>query len=246
MAGEKWRAEELMSMVRKYQPHVLIDNRLEGSGHTMGSIFTDDPKPYSGDFYSPEQYIPVDGIKKADGSRIPWELCTTMNNQWSYVPTDTLYKTPRTIIRKLTECVSKGGNMLLNVGPDAKGHFPKESMDILKAIGKWMSKNGDSIHGCAEAGIPKPEWGRYTRRDNVIYAHIHETTIGPIPLTGIPRDCIRKIRFLADNSEVSLASWAFAVRKNPDMAFVSLGLNQNHSYPLPDEMGTVLAVYLKP
>ena len=245
MAGEKWRATELMSMVREYQPDVLVDNRLEGSGHTMGSIFTDAPKPYSGDFYSPEQYIPVDGIKKADGSPIPWELCTTMNNQWSYVPTDTLYKTPQTIIRKLTECVSKGGNMLLNVGPDAKGRFSKESMDILNAIGKWMSENGDSIHGCAEADIPKPEWGRYTRRDNIIYAHIHDTTIGPVPLTGIPRGSIQKIRFLTDNSEVPLASWAFAVRKNPDMAFVSLGSNQNHSYPLPDEMGTVLAVYLK-
>ena len=58
------------------------------------------------------------------------------------------FKSPKQLIRALVECVSKGGNLLLNVGPDAKGQIPKESLDILAEIGEWMKQNGDSIYGC--------------------------------------------------------------------------------------------------
>ena len=127
MAGETWKATELMTMVRRYQPHVVVDNRLEGSGEKNGSIITDTPSVYSGDFASPEQIIPPHGMRDLAGNPIPWELCATMNNHWGYCSWDKEYKTSRTIIRKLVECVSKGGNMILNVGPDAKGNFPEEA-----------------------------------------------------------------------------------------------------------------------
>ena len=78
-------------------------------------------------------------------ARVPWKLCTTMNNNWGYNPYDTDYKPASMLIRKLVECVSKGGNMILNVGPDARGNIPEESVRILKEIGKWMEKNKESI-----------------------------------------------------------------------------------------------------
>ena len=118
----------------------------KGSGEKNGSIVTDHPNIYSGDFASPEMIIPPGGMKDLNGKPIPWELCATMNNHWGYCYYDHTYKTSQTIIRKLVECVSKGGNFILNVGPDAKGRIPKESQEILTQVGEWMeSKRRKSL-----------------------------------------------------------------------------------------------------
>ena len=164
MKGEKWKAKELVEMVRSLQPDVIIDNRLEGSGEEGGSLYTDHPTTYAGDFASPEQIIPPEGVTDQNGEPIPWEACITMNENWGYCSSDKNFKSAHLIIRKLVECVSKNGNMLLNVGPDARGRIPDESVAILKQIGKWMSKNSDSIYGCGSAGMLKPEWGWYTAK----------------------------------------------------------------------------------
>ena len=95
---------------------------------------------------------------------IPWELCATMNNHWGYCNFDHQYKTPQMLVRKLVECASKGGNMILNVGPDARGNIPEESVQILTEVGKWMKKNGESIYGCGISKLEKPDWGRYPRK----------------------------------------------------------------------------------
>ena len=113
MTGEKWKATDLIKMVRHYQPDVIIDNRLEGAGDNHGSIATEHPLIYSGDFASPEQIIPPKGVCDVNGEPIPWELCATMNNHWGYCNFDHQYKTPEMLVRKLVECVSKGGNMIL-------------------------------------------------------------------------------------------------------------------------------------
>jgi len=246
MSGENWRATELMEMVRKYQPDVLVDNRLEGSGWTPGSIYEKTPPIYAGDFASPEQYIPEKGLTKNNGEPIPWELCTTLNNNWSYVPTDTGFKRPQLLIHKLVECVSKGGNMLLNVGPNSLGEFPEESLAILAEIGEWMKKNSKSIYCCGDAGLPKPDWGRYTRNGNIIYAHVFEEPIGPLALVGIPPDSIKSMRYLRDGKEVRSGAGSFASRKYKDMQFVTLGDLPNWTYPLPDSMDTVIEIYVNP
>ena len=108
MTGEKWKATELIKMVRKYQPDVIIDNRLEGAGDNHGSITTEEPLIYSGDFASPEQIIPPKGVCDDKGEPIQWELCATMNNHWGYCNFDHQYKTPQMLVRKLVECASKG------------------------------------------------------------------------------------------------------------------------------------------
>ena len=238
MCEDTWKAEELIRMVRKHQPDVIIDNRLEGSGEKNGSIVTDHPNIYSGDFASPEMIIPPGGMKDLNGKPIPWELCATMNNHWGYCYYDHTYKTSQTIIRKLVECVSKGGNFILNVGPDAKGKFPKESSAILAEIGRWMDKNHDSIYGCVPAeNIPKPDYGRITRNGNKYYVHIYENTLGPLPLLGFDKDKIVKVRALDDGHEVPISN-AWMHSDYPDIAFVDLGPDP----VLPDPVDYVLEV----
>lgn len=244
MKGEKWQATKLLSMVRKYQPDIITDNRLEGAGDEQGSILTDNPKPYAGDYACPEQVLPPGGVKDKNGNPIPWELCCTMNNNWGYNNTDHIYKTPKLLIRSLVECTSKGGNLLLNVGPDAKGRIPKRSVEILEKIGEWMEANGESIYGAGICEIPKPEWGRYTKKGDVIYAHVFEDTIGSLPLTGIAPDTVKRIFYEADGSEIRRGeAWNTAAYK--DVAFVSFGDNPAYSYPLPDEIDTVLRIEFK-
>lgn len=244
MAGEKWRAKELVDMVRTYQPDVVIDNRLEGAGDNHGSIATRNPLSYSGDFASPEQVIPPTGIRDEDGTPIPWELCATMNNHWGYCNFDRQYKSPQMLIRKLVECVSKGGNMILNVGPDAKGNIPAESVTILEEVGRWMAKNKESIYGCGISELPKPEWGRYTQNKKVIYAHVYEPPLGALPLYGIAPDSPASITYLADGTEVRRGeAWNTVLYQ--DMAFISFGEDPVFTYPLPDEYDTVLKIQLK-
>ncbi|MEG1925453.1 MAG: alpha-L-fucosidase [Ruthenibacterium sp.] len=243
LRGEAWRATKFVEMVRSYQPNILIDNRLETSGEGFGSLVTANPSAFCGDFVSPEQIIPIEGIRNEQGDAIPWELCTTMNNNWGYNPGDTVYKSPSLLIHKLVECVSKGGNMILNVGPDATGRFPQESLSILKEIGTWMDRNSDSIYGCDYPALPKPEWGRYTKKGNVLYAHVFEQPIGPLALTGIDPATVKSITLLRDGSEVRKGdSWVTA--SYPGVLFVSLGELPYFSYLLVDASDTVIKIVL--
>lgn len=244
LSGEAWKATELIKMVRKYQPDVIIDNRLEGAGDNHGSIATEHPLIYSGDFASPEQIIPPEGICNEKGEPIPWELCATMNNHWGYCNFDHQYKSPELLIRKLVECVSKGGNMILNVGPDARGNMPDESINILRDVGRWMKKNGDSIYGCGISELPKPEWGRYTQKGDILYAHVYETSLGALPLYGVRPERLERVEYLSDGSEVNRGE-AWNSAPYPDMAFVSFGENPVYTYPLPDDVDTVLRIQMK-
>ena len=241
LRGEAWRASELMDMVRSLQPEVIVDNRLEVSGEGFGSLAACRPAPYHGDFVSPEQIIPPNGLRDAQGKPLVWESCVTMNGHWGYCATDRDYKPASMLVKKLVECVSKGGNLLLNVGPDAQGQFPEESRHILAEIGRWMDRNGESIYGCGPAGLDKPEYGRLTRKGDRLYCHIYENSIGPLPLYGLKREQIRSIRRLVDGSQVPLStSWVHS--DYPDMVFADLG----PSPVLSDPVDTVLEIRLEP
>ncbi|MBD5153387.1 MAG: alpha-L-fucosidase [Oscillibacter sp.] len=241
LRGEAWRGTELINMVRSLQPDVIIDNRLEVSGEGFGSLAECKPTPYHGDFVSPEQIIPPNGLRDAEGRPLVWESCVTMNNHWGYCAADHYYKSAPMLVKKLVECVSKGGNLLLNVGPDAQGRFPQESREILAEIGRWMDDNGESVYGCGPSGLEKPEYGRITRKGDTLYWHIFENALGPLPLFGLKREQIQAIRRLADGSEVPLStSWVHS--DYPDIVFADLGPDP----ALPDPVDTVLEVRLKP
>lgn len=240
LRGEAWRANELADMVRTLQPGILLNNRLEVSGEGFGSLAQGEPAPCHGDFVSPERMVPPEGLFDPQGRPLYWETCTTMNHSWGYCAGDPWYKPASLLLKKLVECVSKGGNFLLNVGPDGNGRIPRQAMDTLKYLGQWMQINGESIRGCGPSGMEKPEWGRITRRENVLYLHIYENALGPLPLYGIPAEKIRAMRLLQDGREIPLSvSWVHS--DYPDMAFVDLGLDP----VLPDGDDTVLKVLLE-
>ena len=240
MRGEKWKATELVTMVRQLQPGVIIDNRLEVSGEGFGSMWEGNPTPYHGDFVSPEQIIPPQGIQDKQGRDLVWEACVTMNNNWGYCEYDRFYKPAPMLIKKLVECVSKGGNLLLNVGPDARGNIPPQSLEILRQIGAWMKDNSQSIYGCGKAGLEKPDNGRITRRGNKLYYHLFENTIGPMPLPGVKAEEVEYVRYLATGAEVPISnSWTHS--NFPDIVFADLGPDPI----LPDPVDTVLEVTLK-
>lgn len=242
MIGEAWRATELMETIRSLQPHIIVDNRLEASGDGGGSIYTNNPSTYSGDFASPEQIIPPVGVTDEDGNSIPWEACITLNNNWGYAASDSTYKSARTVIRKLVECVSKNGNLLLNVGPDAKGDIPVQSLRILEEVGQWIRLNGESIYGCGQSNLPKPDWGRYTQNGDKLYAHLLEESIGPVNLAGLA-DRVKQARLLSDGSELFVSRpWNTALFTKD--AFFNFARPEVYSYPLPDDRDTVVELTL--
>lgn len=242
LRGEKWRATELIKMVRSYQPDVIIDNRLEVSGEGFGSLFTDSPTDYCGDFVCPEQIIPPSPIKNFSGDYLPWESCITINNNWGYNNFDKDYKSSALIVRTLVNCVSKGGNLLLNVGPDANGNFPQKAKEVLAEVGYWMSANSESIYGAGLAeGLEKPEYGRFTAKANKLYVHVTEDVIGPLPIpTKILQDKkLVSVKFLADGSELHFDR-DFTTANYPELNFIALGEVGYFTYPVPDKTDTVI------
>ena len=254
MIGETWEATKLVRMVRELQPEIMLDNRLECGGHGFGSLMTAHPNEFSGDFVSPEQIVPPNGLFNELGERVVWESGVTINNNWGYCQLDKNFKPADMVVKKLVECVSKGGNMILNVGPDATGRFPAQSCRLLDEIGAWMARNSESIYGCGSAELPKPDWGWYTRGAGKLYAHVLEAPLGPLPLTGLVPErigAVRRladggggggaVRRLADGSEV-IRGESWVTNAYEGLAFVTLGTIPQYTYPLPDPIDTVLEI----
>jgi alpha-L-fucosidase len=168
--GPFWKADELMDMVRSLQPGIISNNRLY---HTAALKESDEKlktwKPEQGDFTTPEQHIPSTGVPGVD-----WEVCMTMNTTWGYSEHDHAWKSDEKLIQNLIDIVSKGGNFLLNIGPKGDGSIPEESLKSMEAIGRWMDVNGESIYGTEASPFEKPEWGRYTKKDGILYAHVFQ------------------------------------------------------------------------
>jgi alpha-L-fucosidase len=234
MSGDTWKATELVKMVRQLQPGIIIDNRL--GGHMEADV----PQPYAGDFEGPEQVIPHDGIFDEKGRPIPWEACITLNNDWGYSTNDD-YKSAADVVHALVNVVSKGGNLLLNVGPDARGNIPEKSLDILAEVGKWMSLNGESIYGCGPAPFSKPEWGRFTMKNDVLYAHILGSNIGQYYMKDM-KGKITNARLVADGREVFLGPFWLGERSwiGSNDIYFNIGKPLQWTFSLPDMVNTVV------
>lgn len=156
--------KEMYSFIRDIQPNTIINNRVDKGRKGMEGM--DMEGSFAGDFGTPEQEIPATGIDE------DWESCMTMNGTWGYKPDDTKWKSSEDLIQKLVDIVSKGGNFLLNIGPDGFGRFPAQSIRRLKAMGEWTDANAEAIYGATASPYDMPEWGRYTKKDGVVYAHV--------------------------------------------------------------------------
>lgn len=204
-SGEKWKATELVKMIRKYQPEMILDNRLDAHA---GSSSKQRTISFWGDFETPEQGIPDQMLTDQYGNLIPWETCMTLNGTWGYHETDIAWKSPQLIINCLVNCVSKNGNLLLNVGPDGRGNIPDKSIEILTEVGKWMDKNGESIYGCGASTLPKPDWGRYTQKEKTIYAHWLNPNLGDINAKGVDAAKVKLVTMLPTGGELhTYSTW---------------------------------------
>ncbi|MDP0495093.1 MAG: alpha-L-fucosidase [Verrucomicrobiota bacterium JB024] len=155
------RAASFQSLLQ-LQPDIITNNRLLDPDH---------PNAFSGDTETPEQYIPATGLKGRE-----FEVCMTVNDTWGYKEHDHNWKSTRTLIRQLVDTVSKGGNFLLNIGPDALGRIPPACLERLEAVGRWMDVNAESIDGAEASPFAKLPWGRCTRRTEdrktCLYLHV--------------------------------------------------------------------------
>lgn len=159
-APEEYAAEQTNAMVRKLNPDILINDRM----------FTKE------DLTTPEQRIPPTGMKDADGNPLLWEACITMTGHWwGYDKNEKNYKTSEYLIRMLVDIVSKGGNLLLNIGPKPDGTIQKEFVDRLVAIGKWMDKYSEAIYATTPSPFNLlPFYGRVTTKGDKLYVHVFE------------------------------------------------------------------------
>lgn len=244
MTGEKWQPHRIMELVRTHQPDMIIDNRMDGGGRRRGSILTAEPKDYSGDFASPEQMVPPEGVLNDLGQPVPWESCITLNKHWCYSKTDQHFKSAKLIIRSLVECVSKNGNLLLNVGPDANGEIPAQTVEILEEVGKWMSRNGESIYGCGASEFEKPEWGRFTQNGDTLYAHVYEEAVSAVCLPNLSGK-VKSLRSLATGDELEETMFWTLTEYIKDHAFFFMNPAFECSYPLPDSNDSVVKIELE-
>lgn len=148
-------AKDIIDLVRRNKPDIIANNRLGGG--------------VAGDTKTPEQYIPALGYPGED-----WETCMTTNDSWGYQSWDDHWKSSGTLLRTLSDIVSKGGNFLLNVGPDAEGTIPAPSVRILQETGRWLALNGEAMYGTKASPFTYLSWGKATQKGNKLYLHVHK------------------------------------------------------------------------
>ncbi|MGH7991128.1 MAG: alpha-L-fucosidase, partial [Limisphaerales bacterium] len=173
-----WDPANTYALVRKLQPQILINNRLEIST-TEQWLHQGHLNPNE-DFYTPEQRI------GAYDDKTPWETCMTLGTQWSWKPNDKI-KSASDVIHILAQCAGGDGNLLLDVGPKSDGTIEPREVEILKQVGAWLKKNGESIYG-TRGGPWKPnKFIVSTRKNNFIYVHVLRGNDAEIELPDI--DC---------------------------------------------------------
>jgi len=145
----KRRADRLVAMARKHQPELIVVDRTVGGKHE--------------NYRTPEQEVPDKPLPYV------WESCMTMGDQWSFKPNDQ-YKSTHRLIRLLVDIVGKGGNFLLNVGPQPDGELPAAAVQRMKDIGAWMKINGEAIYGSRYIAPYKEGQVVFTQKAGAVYA----------------------------------------------------------------------------
>ena len=189
-SAERWKAKELGQDLRKWDKNVILNSRIQGYG----------------DYETPEQGLPI----TRPNNRY-WELCMTMNDSWGYQPNDKNYKTPNEIIRILVDCISMGGNLLLDIGPKPDGTIPEPQVNILKELGRWTHKHAEAIYG-SRAGIPCEHYYGPTalnKKGDILYLFVPHKPNGPLMIKGL-KNKINRIWVVGNGTKLN---WAVKMKQ---------------------------------
>ena len=190
---DDWDSEGLVRLTKRLQPHIIIDNRLDLADWEDGW-----------DFATPEQnrsaFRPVSNA----GRPVPWETCQTFSGSWGYHRDEKTWKSAFQCIEQLVYTVSKGGNVIMNVGPTARGEFDYRALERLADYGKWLKANGEAIYGCTAAPdefeAPPCTMLTYNPETRKLYMHMLTWPFGTMPIPFGER--VARCRLLNDDSEL--------------------------------------------
>jgi len=230
---DDWGSVELLKMVRELQPEIIVNDRA-------------DLKDYRGgwDFTTPEQYK-VQKWPEINGERIHWETCQTFSGSWGYYRDEYTWKDTKQLLVLLIESVSKGGNLLLNVGPTARGTFDQRADHALSEMGKWMKYNSRSIYSCTQAPdeftAPDNTLLTYNPETNRLYIHLLDYPMKNFLLKGYG-DKVKYAQLLHDASEVKMGKpHGYGMREESSEKDINLLLPVNK----PDVEIPVIELFLK-
>lgn len=181
-SAEQWGLPEFKEYLKSFNPELIINSRLAGYG----------------DYKTPEQGLP---ITRPEGA---WEFCTTVNDSWGWQERDTHYKSLNQIIRMFTDCISMGGNLLLDIGPKADGSIDERQEELLLGLGRWIHTHEEAVFGTKE-GIMTRYWtgGSTISADNkTLYLFVHDNPKESICLKGLCNK-IKKITVLHSGKELT-------------------------------------------
>ncbi|HVX49522.1 MAG TPA: alpha-L-fucosidase [Chitinophagaceae bacterium] len=188
---DDWNSVELLKMIRQLQPGIIVDNRLDLNDYEDGY-----------DFVTPEQVSPKE-LEKYKGKT--WETCQTFSGSWGYYRDEDTWKTHRQLLELLITSVANGGNLILNVGPTARGEFDYRATHALDSLAYWMHANNKSIYNCTYApqGFTAPENTLLTYNPGTkrLYVHLLQYPNGTLVLPGY-KGKIKYAQFLNDDSEL--------------------------------------------
>lgn len=182
-SAEEWKAAFIRQMILQNNSKTIINGRLQGYG----------------DYDTPEQNFPI-----TRPNLQYWELCMTTNESWGYFIGDTIYKTPYEIISIFADCISMGGNLLLDIGPRADGSIPEEQVYLLTELGQWTSKHSEAIFGTI-AGLPLGHFYGPTTlsKDScTLFLFLQGTQSGNILIKGL-NNKIKDIEVLGNGSKLN-------------------------------------------
>lgn len=187
---DDWESEKLINLARSIQPHLIIDNRAE----------------IEQDIWTPEQYQPMQWVKHPQtGELVTWEACQTFSGSWGYYRDEMTWKSPKMLIDMLINTVCIGGNLLMNVGPTARGYLDYRAEKALKVYADWMKYNSRSIYNCtmAEPEFTAPRGTRLTQSQDGkrLYIHLTEYPYAFLELEGFAGK-VEYAQFLHDASEL--------------------------------------------
>ena len=205
--AQGWESERMNEMVFQLQPEIIVNNR----------------NKLEGDFATPEQKIVAETGGRA------WESCMTLNDSWGYQRADDNWKSSRTVIRNLIQCVRDGGNYLLNIGPKPDGSVPEESVRILNEVGAWMQTNGHTVYDSDLCQVRRSNYASFTRIGNTLYMHVHFWPGEYVAISGLQTK-VKSARLLKTGADVKFTQGDFQTKftglpeKAPDYPVTTIAI----------------------